>query len=87
MSNISIYSNRKEIRLYFDDKLHLWLKKSELVSVQSWIQESTIENIASGFSGKNVFVIEYMTKLYPVKTEYGKREDWEEILHLLENHL
>lgn len=63
------------IRIYFGSVLHLYVKRSALLGVQSWMD------------GDKNYSIEYEMIGGSIRTEYSDRRTWETILKSLDGIL
>lgn len=70
--NILVQVDFDSIRIYADGALHLRLKRSQLLGIQSWR------------CGDNHYSIEYTLKGGTVLTEYDSLPKWLKILELLD---
>lgn len=74
---ITIKRDNEQLRIYFDDILHLYIKMNDLIGIQSWI------DINSGG-----FFIEYYFSTGPkITCNYNVRTRWTEMLKLLEQNI
>lgn len=69
----------KEIRIYCKGLLHLWIKRDELVSIQSWIEERP----KNGWHETWFCIKYYYRDGTTVLSEYEHEEHWEEVLNEL----
>jgi len=86
MPRINVFRNKKNLRIYIDEKLHLLIKRKGFVGMQSWYCNTSEAERQCGFFEKK-YVIEYVTDKNRITTEYNKKEVWEEMLGLLDLHL
>ena len=77
MPKIELKINKKQIKIYIDDILHLSIVREELISIQSWIM---------GYDGYRKYHIEYTTKTNTIESEYDNIEKWKKILKLLDEN-
>lgn len=75
---ITHYKDYHHFKIYIDDILHLSLKIEDYAGVQSWI---------NGRTG-SVYEIElYVKGISHIVLGYDKKETWEKILKLIDQHL
>jgi len=86
MARINVFQNRHSLKIYINEKLHLFIKQKDLVGLQSWYSSTTEAERQCGFFEKK-YVIEYITTRNVITTEYNKIEMWEEVLRLINAHL
>jgi len=75
MERYRIVNQDKEIKVYINDIIHLSFLKQRYIGLQSFISTGTIPNyyIEVYFIGNDSIIL-----------EYNNREDWVQILKLLE---
>jgi len=54
---------------------HIYVLRKEFIGFQSWADDETM------------FVIEYYTKTNKIRTEFDKKEKWEDVLKALNGRL
>jgi hypothetical protein len=73
---ITAISDSENIRIYFDNKLHLRIPRNENIIIKSYIQLNTrLHYIEIRFNNNNVLL------------EYELEENWIEVLNLLDKHI
>jgi len=77
MLKIDLKLNKKQIKVFIDNILHLSIKRDELIGIQSWIM---------GYDDNRKYHIEYTTKTSVIESEYDKLEKWQAILKLLDEN-
>lgn len=65
-----------DIRIYFDEILHLHIDKTDLICIQSWYMTKTDYRIELYFKEGN-----------PVILEYDSMEKWKSVLKLFDEHI
>lgn len=74
--NITTVRNYEQLKVYFNDKIHLHLKLTNLIGFQSWAQ------------GENEYFIEYyFSKGAKITTTYEKKEIWIKVLELIDKSI
>lgn len=73
--NFTCESDPTDIRIFINGTLHLFLRRSEIVSFQSW------------YVNKNNLKIEIYTNTRDILLEYNSVEKWKEILKLLNENI
>jgi len=71
MNKINIEKDYFSIRIFISGLQHFFIKRKEVISIQSWIIQ------------EDKYIIEYSTKDRDIKCVYEKFEDWQEILKQL----
>lgn len=74
MIKISSKSDSENIRIYFNNILHLRIPRDKNIKIQSWIDYST-----------KLYYIDIWCVSHSDKMEYESRELWEGILKELDN--
>lgn len=75
VTNITCESDPEDIRIFINGTIHLFLKRKELVSLQSW------------YINKGCCVIEIYTTSRDIILEYNSVEKWKFILNLLNENI
>ncbi len=70
----SLIIDKKQIKIFINDILHLSIMQNELISIQSWI---------IGYNSDRKYCIEYTTKTQVINSEYDNIKKWKSILNLL----
>ncbi len=87
-NEVSIISDRRVIRIFIGNTIHLYLLKKGLLGFQSWIHKITDEKEMRQFSGDRKYCTEYTySSGATIMTEYDNRVIWEEISKLINEHL
>ena len=73
LTKIAIESDFGRVRIRIDGIVHLSLKQSSDIQIQSWLNPH-----------RSYYAIEYYSAGQSILCEYGKKEIWEEILKKLE---
>lgn len=63
------------IQIFFDDKIHLMIKRNEMIGFQAWVEDG------------NKYCIEYYTKTNKILCEYEGEQKWSLVLNELKNKL
>lgn len=71
---ISSKADSENIRIYFNDILHLKFPRNKNIILQSWIQENT-----------KLFYIQIDIDDQTLKIEYENKNIWKEVLNHLDN--
>jgi hypothetical protein len=73
---IKAKSDSENIRIYFNNILHLRIPRDENILLQSWIKTNT-----------KLFYIELILPSNSFKIEYEDENIWKEVLNLLDKHI
>lgn len=68
--------NQYTLKLFIDDLMHLYIKRVDLIGIQSWVDYN------SGY-----YCIEYTLKNRDILTEYDDITKWKSIVKLLEEKI
>lgn len=74
--NIKCKSDSEDIRIYINDVLHIRIPRDKNIKIQSWIEGHT-----------KTYTIEIWCVNHSDKFVYEKRNMWEQILKLLDEHI
>jgi hypothetical protein len=74
--DIKAKSDSEDIRIYFDNILHLRFPRNKNIILQSWIQNNT-----------KLYYIEINVDHRIIRIEYENKDTWKEVLKLLNIHI
>jgi len=74
MVNIQVKVEYDRLKVYINDLLHLHINTKGGLHIQGWVDN-------------NLYMIEYTSPAGRVKSEYEKKEIWEEILKQINSKL
>lgn len=77
MIDITCKSDSEDLRIYLNNKLHIYFKKYEFIGLQSWYENETSCKIEFYFKNSNLnFYI-----------AYDAFDKWSKVLELLNNNI